>query len=132
MRGKEQIEVSELRAGDIGVLSKLNLTGTGDTLTTKGFNIKYPGVEFAPSLMCMAIRPKNKGDEDKISSGMARLCEEDPTISYAFNTETGEYVLSAMGEVSCNNINFILLNKKRQIDKKHNKETKIIDIILII
>ncbi len=98
MRGKEQIEVSELRAGDIGVLSKLNVTGTGDTLTSKGFNIKYPGVEFATSLMCMAIRPKNKGDEDKVSSSLAKIMEEDPTVRVETDSELKQQLIYGVGD----------------------------------
>lgn len=95
--GKQE-DCSVLYAGDIGCASKLGDVKTGDTLSvTSGPAVKP--ADFPIPCISSAVYPKNKGEEEKISSGMARLCEEDPTISYIFNTETGEYVLSAMGEV---------------------------------
>ncbi len=98
MRGKEQIEVPELRAGDIGALSKLTVTTTGDTLCSKGFNVKYEGVEFAPSLLCMAIQPKNKGDEDKVSSSLAKIMEEDPTVRTEVDSELKQQLIYGVGD----------------------------------
>ena len=95
--GKQE-ESPTLFAGDIGCASKLGDVKTGDTLAAAGGPAINPA-NFPIPCISSAVYPKNKGEEEKISSGMARLCEEDPTISYAFNTETGEYVLSAMGEV---------------------------------
>lgn len=98
MRGKEQIEVPELRAGDIGALSKLTVTATGDTLASKGFNVKYPGVDFSESLLCMAIQPKNKGDEDKVSSSLTKIMEEDPTIRTEIDSELKQQLIYGAGD----------------------------------
>ena len=98
IRGKEQIEVPELHAGDIGVLSKLAVTQTGDTLAAKEFPVVYPGVEFAPSQMYMAIVPKNKGDEDKMNSGLNRIAEEDPTVRIVNDGEMKQELLYGTGE----------------------------------
>ncbi len=95
--GKQE-DCSPLLAGDIGCASKLGDVKTGDTLSAAGGSA-VKAAEFPAPCISSAVYPKNKGEEEKISSGMARLCEEDPTISYVFNTSTGEYVLSAMGEV---------------------------------
>lgn len=95
--GKQE-DSPALYAGDIGCVSKLGDVKTGDTLSVAGGPAVNPAA-FPIPCISSAVYPKNKGEEEKISSGMARLCEEDPTISYVFNTETGEYVLSAMGEV---------------------------------
>ena len=64
-RGKEQIEVTELHAGDIGIVTKLAVTGTCDTLCGKGISIEFPPIAFPESLLCMAVMPKSKGDEEK-------------------------------------------------------------------
>ena len=95
--GKQE-DSSVLFAGDIGCASKLGDVKTGDTLSASGGPAIKAAVFPAPCISS-AVYPKTKGEEEKISSGMARLCEEDPTVSYVFNTSTGEYVLSAMGEV---------------------------------
>ena len=95
--GKQE-DSDTLLAGDIGCVSKLSDVKTGDTLSAdSGPAVK--AIPFPAPCISSAVYPKNKGEEEKISAGMARLCEEDPTISYAFNTSTGEYVLWAMGEV---------------------------------
>ena len=95
--GKQE-DSSTLFAGDIGCASKLGDVGTGDTLSAAG-GPAVKATAFPSPCISSAVYPKNKGEEEKISSGMSRLCEEDPTISYSFNADTGEYVLSATGEV---------------------------------
>lgn len=95
--GKQE-DVSALYPGDIGCVAKLGDVKTGDTLSASGGPAVNPAVFPAPCISS-AIYPKNKGEEEKIATGMARLCEEDPTISFGFKTDTLESVLSAMGEV---------------------------------
>ena len=99
MRGKKQIDVDALCCGDIGVTAKLSNTNTNDTLTTASANIKYQPITFPKPYMTMAIAPKAKGDEDKISTGMARLLEEDPTIKYENNSETKQLTVSGLGDI---------------------------------
>ena len=99
MRGKKQIDVDSLSCGDIGVTAKLINTNTNDTLTTSSDNIKYLPIKFPKPYMTMAITPKAKGDEDKISTGMARLLEEDPTIKYENNAETKQLTVSGLGDI---------------------------------
>ena len=99
MRGKKQIDIDEFACGDIGVIAKLSATGTNDTLTTLSSNIKYAPIEFPKPYMSMAIAPASKGDEDKISGGIARILEEDLTVKYVNNSETKQLVLSGLGDI---------------------------------
>ena len=98
MRGKEQLEVAELSAGDIGILTKLTVTQTSDTLAAKDFNVIYPPVAFAPSLMSMAISPKNKGDEDKMTTSLGKLIEEDPTLRSEVDGELKQQLIYGAGD----------------------------------
>ena len=99
MRGKKQIEVESLACGDIGVVAKLSNTNTNDTLTSSAENVKYTSIKYPRPYMTMAITPKAKGDEDKISSGMARLLEEDLTVKYENNSETKQLTISGLGDI---------------------------------
>ncbi len=99
MRGKKQIDVDALSCGDIGVVAKLTNTNTNDTLTNSQSNIKYAPIKYPRPYMTMAITPKAKGDEDKISSGMARLLEEDLTVKYENNSETKQLTVSGLGDI---------------------------------
>lgn len=98
VRGKRQEEVPCVVAGDIGAVAKLAVTGTGDTLCAPVRPIILPGVNFEAPSLSMAVYAKNKGDEEKIVSGLNRLKEEDPTIALELNAETREQILSGLGE----------------------------------
>ncbi|MCL2015922.1 MAG: elongation factor G [Defluviitaleaceae bacterium] len=98
MRGKEQIEVSELRAGDIGAIAKLAGTATQDTLCHKDKPLTLKGIDFPEALLTLAIIPKGKGDEDKISGAFSKLLEEDKTIKFEINKETKQAVVSGVGD----------------------------------
>ncbi|MDU3723774.1 MAG: GTP-binding protein, partial [Clostridium celatum] len=78
MRGKNQIPTQEIVAGDIGAVSKLQYTATGDTLCSEDFKIMYDKINLPNAVMPMAILPKAKGDEEKISLSLSKLMEEDP------------------------------------------------------
>lgn len=96
VRGKVQTEVEALACGDIGMVSKLSNAGTGDTLSWAG-DVTYAPTEYPLPFYIKAIRPLSKGDEDKISSGVSKLLEEDPTLRYEVNKETKQMLLSGMG-----------------------------------
>ncbi|MDP9329700.1 MAG: elongation factor G [Actinomycetota bacterium] len=98
LRGKEHDSVSEVAAGDIGAVAKLAHTHTGDTLSGKDDPVQLPPIELPEPLLAYAIEPKTKGDEDKLSTGLARLREEDPTFRVARSDETHETVMYGMGE----------------------------------
>ena len=98
VRGKEQIEVDELHSGDIGALAKLSNTSTQDTLSLKDANIIIPKINLPGSVLCMAIKPKGKGDEDKLSAALTKIKEEDPTIKMEVNPETKQTLVYGVGE----------------------------------
>jgi len=98
IKGKKQTDITELIAGDIGAVTKLTGAKTGDILCDPTNIVIANDIKFPhPSLM-MAISPKKKGDESKISSSMQRLMEEDRTINYYMSTETGQQILCGLGE----------------------------------
>ncbi len=99
LRGKKQIDVDELACGDIGVVAKLNATNTNDTLTTASADIKYAPIKYPRPYLTMAIKPAAKGDEDRISTGIARLLEEDLTIKYVNNSETKQLTIAGLGDI---------------------------------
>ncbi len=98
MTGKEQATVPELFAGDIAAVAKLSVTGTGDSLTVKANPVVIEPIEFPEPTLSMAIEPKSKGDEDKLSGAIQRLLEEDPTIRVEKNTETRQTIMKSMGD----------------------------------
>ena len=98
MRGKTQIPMKQVPAGDIGVVAKLQYTSTGDTLCDKNSEVEFPPINFPLPMYTRAIYPKKKGDEDKIMSALNRLMDEDPTIIVTKNPVTKETLISGMGD----------------------------------
>ena len=98
-QGKTPVEVTELHAGDIGVVAKLKDTVTGDTLGDKEHPIFYQKLSYPEPLITFAIEPKSRGDEDKISIALHRLLEEDPTLRFGRDQQTHEMLLSGMGQL---------------------------------
>ena len=99
LQGKTQTNVPELRAGDLGAVPKLKDTLTNDTLGDKGDPAVFPALKFPEPVLSYAIEPKSRGDEDKISSSMHRLEEEDPSIKYSRDPQTNELLLSGQGQL---------------------------------
>ena len=97
VKGGKQEDATEIKAGDIGSVSKLGSALTGDTLSVSG-NVKGEEINFPAPNLSVAVYPKNKGDEEKITSGLNRLSEEDPTIILKPDKETKEQILWALGE----------------------------------
>ena len=98
LRGKHQETVSEVPAGDIGALAKLSHTITGDTLASRATPLVLQGVEFPDPLLAVAIEPKTKGDEDKLSIALHKLADEDPTFRHERNSQTHQTLIMGMGE----------------------------------
>ncbi len=97
LRGKEQLEVDEVVAGDIGATAKLQFTETGDTLCDKESPIKYVSIKLPKPALYLAIEPKSKGDEDKIHSSLHRMTEEDPSFAVERNRETKQTLIGGQG-----------------------------------
>ena len=143
MQGKKSTEVKEIICGDIGAVSKLSETKTGDTLCDQKKLITAKCVEFTPPCYSMAIAPKVKGQEEKISAGLNRLSEEDLTFTYANNPETRQLVLSGAGDIQLDvlcsklkdkfGVEVVLtparvpyrekIRKKVQVEGKHKKQS---------
>lgn len=98
LRGKKQIDTSEISAGDMGAITKMQNVKTGDTLCAPGKLVKIKEPAFPGPTFSMALRTTKKGDESKISSAMQRLLEEDRTLAYVVDSETVQQVLSGLGE----------------------------------
>ena len=98
VKGKKQTDTNVIGAGDIGAVTKLPAAQTGDTLCEAGRVVKLPAPTFPTPTLSMAIRVAKKGDEGKIGAALARLMEEDPTLTYRVDTETGQQIISGLGE----------------------------------
>ncbi len=99
LQGKQLVPIPELRAGDLGVVAKLKDTRTGDTLADPANPVQYPAVSFPAPAISFAVEPKSKGDEEKISSALARLMEEDPVLRVGRDPRTHEMLVSGSGQV---------------------------------
>jgi elongation factor G len=111
VRGKSQTPTQEIVAGDIGAVAKLQFTGTGDTLCEMASPIAFEEISFPAPSMSMSVLAKAKGDEDKISSGLTKLLEEDPTFKVSRDVENAEMIVSGVGETHLDIIASKLKNK---------------------
>lgn len=98
VRGKEQDAVSELAAGDIGAVTKLNSVLTGDTLSARDNPAVLRGIDFPNPVYRMAVYPKSKADVDKMTSSLARIVEEDPSLTVAREPNTNEVLVGGLGD----------------------------------
>lgn len=111
IKGKERKETNQLTCGMIGGLVKLKDTHTGDTLVSNKRKLVLPQIKFPTPSISMAIVPKAKGDEGKISNGLTRLHDEDPTFTFAFDPEIKQLIISGIGEL---HFDVILARLKRK------------------
>jgi elongation factor G len=111
LKGKQQYQTGEIEAGDIGAVSKLQYTTTGDTLCDSRRLLMYDTMDFPIPVFSRAIVTKAKGDEDKISNGLTKLLEEDPTFSISRSTENAETIISGLGSTHLQVIVSKLKNK---------------------
>lgn len=98
LRGKEQVQLSEVPAGDIAAVAKLANTTTGDTLAPRGTPVRIPPAPAPTPLLSVAIRPKSKGDEDKLMTALHRLQDEDRSLVVRRDDETHQTLLAGMGD----------------------------------
>ncbi|RMF83549.1 MAG: elongation factor G [Nitrospinota bacterium] len=99
LQGKQQVPVGEIGPGDIAAVAKLKVTTTGDTLTDEKAPLLFAPIEFPNAVISVAIAPKSKGDEEKLSTALARLTEEDPTVRISRDEQTKELIVSGLGEL---------------------------------
>ncbi len=99
LQGKEHVSVPEARAGDIVGVAKLKDTLTGDTITTKDYPVVLPKLIVPEASIAYAIEPKSKGDEDKISTALHKLIEEDPSLHFQRDEETKEFHLAGASQL---------------------------------
>jgi len=99
LQGKQLMPIPEIRAGDLGVVAKLKETKTGDTLSDPNQPIRYPEISFPAPAISFALEPKSKGDEEKISTALARLMEEDPVLKVGRDPQTHQLLVSGNGQV---------------------------------
>ena len=102
MRGKTQIPTQSIIAGDIGAISKLQYTSTGDTLCSPEFKVIYDKMNFPTTVYSMAAIPQAKGDEEKISQALSKLKEEDPVFEVDRDADNAEIIVSGLGETHIN------------------------------
>lgn len=98
IRGKEQMAVDHLHAGDIGTVAKLAETQTGDTLSDKGHALTLPMPEYPNALFSVAVTPSSQADSAKMGPTLTRLSEEDPTLSWHTEQATNQTILQGMGD----------------------------------
>lgn len=111
MRGKNQEDAPAVEAGDIVAIAKLQYTKTGDTLCEKGNIIKFPPVEFPAPSLYIAVEPADKGDDEKVGTGLHKLMEEDPSFRLERNVETHQTLLGGQGEIQLNIVTSKLKDK---------------------
>ncbi len=99
LRGKSQVEATEIAAGDIGATAKLQFAHTGDTLCDKNDPIQYPGIKFPSPALFKAIEPRSQGDEEKIGVSLQKLNDEDPSFTLNRNKETKQLVIGGQGNI---------------------------------
>ena len=99
MRGKNQVPMEQVVAGDIAAVAKLQQTATGETLCERSSPFRFLPIGFPEPVISFAVEPKTKGDEEKVSSGLSRFLEEDPTFRLERRAETRETVISGLGEL---------------------------------
>ena len=115
LQGKNQDSSGEVAAGDIVAVAKLKETQTGDTLTVKGNNIKFPEIKFPIPSISFAIEPKTRADENRISTAFHKIMEEDPTVRTKREEQTKELIISGNGQLHVE----LVVNK---LKKKYNVE----------
>jgi elongation factor G len=120
MNGKERKEVGRLMAGDLGAVVKLKDTHTNNTLSSKALPVVYPPIHFPEPVFHAGIIPKSKGDEDKISTGLHSLHQEDPTFVFRVDGELHQTIIGGQGELHLEIVT-------RRLKAKYNVEVDLVE-----
>jgi elongation factor G len=115
VQGKEQQEVAEAIAGDVIAVTKIEDLRIGDTVTTADYRVKYPAIEFPVPMVSLAVEPKARADESKISPALAKLLEADPTVSQTRDPQTHELVVKGMSNLQLETL-LHRLKRRYQVD----------------
>ncbi|MDR3255802.1 MAG: elongation factor G [Synergistaceae bacterium] len=99
MKGKDGTESKEIIVGDIVAIPKLDSTTVGDTLSVKGQDIRFPDIKLPKPVYSLAVSPKSRADEDKLGNAVRKILEEDKTLKFAKYADTGDSILSGMGDM---------------------------------
>ena len=118
MQSLGQNEIDEVRAGDLAAAVGLKATTTGDTLCDETNPIILESMEFPEPVISIAIEPKTKADQDKLSMALNKLAEEDPTFTVRVDEETGQTMISGMGEL---HLEIIIDRLKREFKIETNR-----------
>ena len=97
-RGKSQENITEVVAGDMGAIGKLAVTVTCDTLCVRDNQVNFPQIQFPKGFYSVAVAPATKADLDKMSTSLARIVEEDPSLQYSRDVHTGDSLLTGLGD----------------------------------
>jgi len=117
IQGSERKDINEVYAGDIAALVGLRNITTGDTLCNEDYDVTLEPPTFPEPVISMAVEPKTKQDRDKLSEGLQRLAEEDPTFRCFTNEETGQLIIAGMGEL---HLEIIIDRLKREFKVEAN------------
>jgi elongation factor G len=117
MMSNDREEVSEMYAGDIGALVGMKHTGTGDTLCSEDEPIILENIEFPEPVISVAIEPKTKADQEKMAIALSKLAEEDPTFQVRTDEDTGQNIISGMGEL---HLDILIDRMKREFKVEAN------------
>jgi elongation factor G len=98
-QGKEMGHADEFGPGDIGAVAKLKETHSGDVMSAKDTGVSFPAIALPGAVMAFAIEPKSKGDEEKVGTALRRLQEEDPTLDFHRDPQTGEQIIAGLSQV---------------------------------
>jgi len=120
MRGKEELPVDRMHAGDIGAVGKLAHTLTGDTLCDEDQPVVLEGPNFPPPLFSVAVSPTSKSDQAKLGSTLTRICEEDPTLHWHQEPSTHQTILEGMGNA---HVDIAVRRMKNRFDVEVETET---------
>ena len=118
MSSNNRTEISEIRAGDICAVIGLKNTTTGDTLAVEDFDVKLESMKFAEPVISLAVEPKTKADQEKMAIALSKLAEEDPTFKTYSDEETGQTIISGMGEL---HLDIIVDRMRREFNVECNK-----------
>ncbi len=121
LQGATSIDLSEIAPGDIAATAKLSDTSTGDTLSASGSSVRAEMGPLSQPMLSVAVVPRTRADEDKLSMSLRRACEEDPTLRLERNEETRQTLLSGLGETH-------LRMTLKRIERKFNVGVDTIDV----